>query len=269
MDKKPKESRQCKGGCGKIVFVRIDSNWQFCRSCYRSVSGTNHKPGCSCGVCKAKRGERSGASHPCTGTTLSKEHKIALRKANVGGHLNKHKKNCQCSFCKGARGETKGRIWLHDPVSGQEKVVMPLEEQTLLKQGFVRGKSSNHIQNNLKSMLKSSFQFPNNFEIKALEYLNSIGIGNFAYTGDGSCIINGKSVDALSTETKSVALFHGLYYHWTKYHPKVIITEQDRRSIEKVDSLPFLANGYKVIFIWEDELNNSLGGIVREYQPAV
>lgn len=118
--------------------------------------------------------------------------------------------------------------------------------------------------------LQSNCKRPNKFETNALNYLNIYFLDKFKYTGDGSFIRNNRSADAVAEDIKTIALFHGIYFHWLIKHPKIEITEADRRSIEKVDSLPFLAAGYKVIFIWEDELNQILKNnfdrsIVREY----
>ena len=111
---------------------------------------------------------------------------------------------------------------------------------------------------NIFNILKASHKRPNNFEIPATLYLNILYGNKFIYTGNGSFIRNGRSADAVAESLKMVALFHGIYYHWNNKHPNIQITEADRRSIEKVDSLPFLAAGYKVIVIWEDEFNQMM-----------
>jgi hypothetical protein len=105
----------------------------------------------------------------------------------------------------------------------------------------------------LHKILKSIQASPNSFELKCLEHLNKIYNNSFKYVGDGSLIISGRSADAYSEELNIVCLFHGTYWHLKKYGLE--ITEENKRSVEKVDSLPFLSAGYRVIFIWEDELS--------------
>jgi len=107
-----------------------------------------------------------------------------------------------------------------------------------------------------QSYFKASYR-PNIFEGKALNYLNTIYNNKFKYTGDCTFLINGRSPDAYSEELKTVALFHGIYWHLRKYGLE--ITEENKRSVEKIDSLPFTTAGYKVIFIWEDEIDNLIG----------
>ena len=94
---------------------------------------------------------------------------------------------------------------------------------------------------------------PNNFETNALTYVNDIYNNRVRYTGDGSLIINGRSADAELLGTKTVFLFNGIYWHLGKYGFEN--TEQAKGAIELIESIPFLEAGYKVIFIWEDDLN--------------
>lgn len=106
----------------------------------------------------------------------------------------------------------------------------------------------------LKNILKALYKHPNKFEVRALAYLELIYPGKFSYTGDGSCIINRRSADAMDLKTRTVALFNGTYWHLGKYGLK--ITDKNKRLREKIEAKSFLDAGYKVIFIWEDELNS-------------
>jgi len=105
----------------------------------------------------------------------------------------------------------------------------------------------------IRNSLKACCARPNKFETRALAYANLIYNNRVRYTGNGSLIINGKSADAELVGTKTIFLFHGYYWHLKRFGLE--ITEENKRVVEKVDSAPFLAAGYKVIFIWEDEID--------------
>lgn len=105
----------------------------------------------------------------------------------------------------------------------------------------------------LRNILKAVCSRPNKFEIRALVYLESIYPKRFSYTGDGSCIINGKSADAIDLKTRTVALFNGKYYHLGIHG--LSINDHNKRKRERIEAKPFTDVGYKVIFIWEDEIN--------------
>jgi len=107
-----------------------------------------------------------------------------------------------------------------------------------------------------KAMRASSMatgQRPNKFERVCMSKLNQLYGDKFIYTGNGTKIVNHKSADAYSEELNTVALFHGCYFHLEK--AGLELTEENKRAVEKVDSIPFLLAGYKVIVIWEDELD--------------
>lgn len=105
----------------------------------------------------------------------------------------------------------------------------------------------------LQKILIRSQATPNKFEQKCLNYLNQIYENKVRYVGNGSLIINGRSADAYLEETKTIFLFHGIYYHLKIKN--LGVTEENKRAIEKLDSLPFSQAGYKVVIIWEDEID--------------
>lgn len=114
----------------------------------------------------------------------------------------------------------------------------------------------------IEKAMKATCRRPNKFEVRALNYLNIIYENKFKYTGNGSLIINCRSADAYSKKLNTIALFHGIYWHLKRYGLE--ITEENKRSAEKIDSLPFISAGYKVIFIWEDELDGLFNNINLE-----
>ena len=123
------------------------------------------------------------------------------------------------------------------------------------KQMFLHGHNnknrplSNH---HMRNVLKACCARPNKFETRAMAYLEYLYPERFIYTGDGTCIINHRSADAIDPKTRTVALFNGIYWHLKKYGFEN--TEQAKGAIELIEAIPFLESGYKVIFIWEDEL---------------
>jgi len=92
-----------------------------------------------------------------------------------------------------------------------------------------------------------------------MNYLNILYPNKFKYTGNGSFMVNRRSADAYSKELNTVALFNGCYYHLTIKGYK--ITEQNKRIVERFESKPFLDAGYKILFVWEDELDSLVEGI--------
>jgi lambda repressor-like predicted transcriptional regulator len=108
----------------------------------------------------------------------------------------------------------------------------------------------------IRKILKSVCSKPNKFETRCMGYLNIIYPNKFIYTGDGSFIVNGRSADAYSKELKIIYLFNGIYWHLKRHGFKN--TESAKGAIELIESMPFIVAGYKVKFIWEDELNKEL-----------
>ena len=97
---------------------------------------------------------------------------------------------------------------------------------------------------------------PNKIERKVLMYLNKVNPGMFEYIGDAAVIINHRTADFLSEELKMVVLAHGYYWHLKKFG--LAVTEENKRAVEKIDAIPFVAAGYKVMFIWDDEIDKLL-----------
>lgn len=104
-----------------------------------------------------------------------------------------------------------------------------------------------------KKILLSLNSCPNKFEVRALVYLEKLYPGRFSYCGDGSVLINGRSADAIDPKTRTVALLNGVYWHLKKLG--LAINNQNKRKRERIEACPFIEAGYKVLFIWEDELN--------------
>lgn len=100
--------------------------------------------------------------------------------------------------------------------------------------------------------LKAVNKCPNKFEERALAYLEILYPRRFSYTGNGTCIINGKSADAVDLENRTVALFNGVYWHLKR--KGLEITEENKRLRERIEAEPFNEAGYRVIFLWEDEI---------------
>jgi hypothetical protein len=117
---------------------------------------------------------------------------------------------------------------------------------------FLNRKHIVKTEEHMRNVLKSICSAPNKFEVRALAYLESLYPSRFSFTGDGSVFINGKSPDALDANSRTVALFNGTYWHLGKLG--LDNTDFNKRIVEKIESQPFLDVGYKVIFIWEDEL---------------
>ena len=246
-----------------------------------------HKSNCCCVFCKIKRGEYNH-------TEKTKE---KIRQKNKGRIAAKHESECQCCFCKGKRGEYKGKnnpnfnnhklAGKNNPMFGKdhtkeakEKIRIGNIEHCKLHGSYIRteehkekmrhmkrllSQDVKYENKRIKNVLKSVCACPNIFETNALTYLNSIYDNKFIYTGDGSFIVSRRSADAYSQELHTVALFNGIYWHLKGYGFKN--TEQAKGAIELIESIPFLEAGYKVIFIWEDELydaNKNIKHILKD-----
>jgi G:T-mismatch repair DNA endonuclease (very short patch repair protein) len=114
-----------------------------------------------------------------------------------------------------------------------------------------------------KKILQKVCARPNKFEFKCLEYLNKLYPNKFKYTGDGSFIVNGHSVDAYSEELNTIVLFQGDYWHcnpeiykadyYNKQFKKTAqeVWDRDVKIVEMIKK-----EGYKIIIIWEKETKN-------------
>jgi G:T-mismatch repair DNA endonuclease (very short patch repair protein)/AraC-like DNA-binding protein len=116
---------------------------------------------------------------------------------------------------------------------------------------FKKGKKQS--EETIKKKLAAVCASPNKFEQKCQEFLNKLYPNKFKYVGDGSILISGRSPDFINEELKTVVLANGCYYHLSIKNLE--ITEENKRVIEKYEALPFLSAGYKVLFVWEDEIN--------------
>jgi G:T-mismatch repair DNA endonuclease (very short patch repair protein) len=106
---------------------------------------------------------------------------------------------------------------------------------------------------------------PNKFEQKCLEYLEKEYPSKFKYVGDGSFLVESYSPDAYSEELKTVVLFQGDFYHcnletypisyYSRWWDVSKVKEKDNRAIKA-----FKEAGYKVLVIWENDINKLLGG---------
>jgi hypothetical protein len=114
-----------------------------------------------------------------------------------------------------------------------------------------------------KNVVERVCSFPNKFETEALRFINRLFDIRFSYCGDGSVFIGGKSPDAIHRKSKTVCLFNGIYFHLAKFGMEV--NRRNKRRREILESLPFLRQGYMVVFVWEDELKKltQLRGMVK------
>lgn len=94
-----------------------------------------------------------------------------------------------------------------------------------------------------KTMLRTSFR-PNNFEKQVESLLNSICPNLFSYTGDGSVCVFGYCPDFVDLKNKRIIEANGDYFHTL---PGAI--EHDTKKY-----LTYQENGYKVLVIWEYDL---------------
>ena len=185
----------------------------------------------------------------------SEKTKKLLSRLKLGTHPSIEARKCM----------SKGQIGRKHPLEVKEKMSQSqkkrIQQNPELRRKMVRNlklrwKNSNYRIKILTSLHSSSSQNrPNKFEIKALDYLNSFYKNPFKYCGDGSILINGRSPDAIHKQLRIIALFNGVYWHLKKYNLKV--NRLNKRKCERRESLPFIKAGYKVIFLWEDELNET------------
>lgn len=115
----------------------------------------------------------------------------------------------------------------------------------------------------LRKKLSKIQASPNNFETKCLSYLNKLYPNKFNYTGEGTLIINGYSVDAFSKELGIVCLFHGTYWHCNPkkylanyFHKQIKKTAQEIWNKDKQIIEILKQAGYRVIVLWEDEVDS-------------
>jgi hypothetical protein len=156
---------------------------------------------------------------------------------------NRKRKSCSEEHKQAVRKKLKGRKLPKEHRDNISKATIGISKSPRTEQ---------HTRNNITAVLKSCCARPNKFEVRALAHLNLAYNNKFKYTGDGSFIVNHRSADAYCEELKIVALFNGIYWHLERYGFQT--TEQAKGAVELIESIPFLEAGYKVIFIWEDEV---------------
>jgi hypothetical protein len=220
----------CKCGCGK--YTKEEHN-EYCRGHHpHSRINTAGENNGMWGKHPTKETKNKWKNRSVWNKGLTKETDERVAKYAIS---RKHPISCKCPCCKGERGE------------------LTKEEKNKCGQRSGEGRRGKHLSDtHIRNVLRAGCEHPNKFETNALHYINTIYNNKFTYTGDGSLIINHRSADAYSKELNTIALFHGVYWHLRK--KGLDITEENKRVVEKVDSLPFTSAGYKVIFIWEDEL---------------
>jgi hypothetical protein len=222
MRKLPREIRKCQYQyCSNTFEVSVTSLKRYCcKSHSMKVAARNRKPVRNRQPWSDE--SRREMSAKCKGKIFSEEHKKNLSLAHKG---KKRGPNSLESNLK--RSQSVQKYWDNiDEYTASQRISRSL------------GKSCKH---------------PNNFETNSMAYVNAIYSNKVRYTGNGTLIINKRSVDAELTGTKTVFLFNGIYWHLLKYGYE--ITEENKRLIEAKESYPFTSVGYTVVFIWEDELN--------------
>jgi len=213
------------------------------------------------GIYKRTQEHNKKISIALTGVTFTEERKKALKGW-------KHSKEAKIKISIAKTGKTgywkDKKHWSNNnpaPMKGRHHTKETIALYSLQRKGKKKSEEhknkirldwKNNKDKRIKAILKAVCAGPNKFEIRALAHLNLIYNNKFKYTGDGSFIVNHRSADAYSEELNTIALFNGIYWHLKKYGFKN--TEKAKGAIELIESIPFLEAGYKVIFIWEDEL---------------
>ena len=200
------------------------------------------------------------------GHVCSKEHKKAISNASKGrireqpsdatkrkisiankGHVCSEGCRRKISIAmKGKPSHNKGKSW--EQIYGIEKAKMLRKDRSTnnpMKRADVKARA-------LKASMKTRLACPSPFEKLALVLVQKKVNLPFTYCGDGSFLAGSRNPDAISEDKKVVALFHGVYWHLKKNG--LTITEANKRIVEKQDSKVFVEAGYKVVFIWEDEV---------------
>jgi len=103
----------------------------------------------------------------------------------------------------------------------------------------------------IRNAIKASFRRPNKMEKQTDKIIKSV-TKDYKYVGDGKAIINNKIPDWINVNgQKKVILFNGNYYHLKR---KNISSKEEAETKERK---PYNDFGFKVLFIWEDELKNT------------
>jgi len=210
-----------------------------------------HKLNCSCGVCKAKRGEIKGKNHPMFGI-----------------HPKKHFFNYQCAWCIGKRGEYKGKNHPNFRNSGYSEKHFCIEvcgneisfptwkkgkQRCASCAGKVNWRNKDYRERILKLQRMGSKLKPNKPEKLLNKLLNELFPNEYKINVKGNSIINGKVPDFINCngQKKIIELF-GDYWHskeWVKKHGCFEDTEQGRIKC-------FKKLGYQTLIVWEHELKN-------------
>lgn len=123
-----------------------------------------------------------------------------------------------------------------------------------------------------RNILRAVCSRPNKFEARALAYLEYLYPKKFKYVGDGSLLVDHRSADAFSKELNTIALFHGDYWHCNPkkyssqfYHSGRRMTAKQIWEYDENSKKVFEGCGYKVITIWESDLN----AFARQYSRNI
>lgn len=106
---------------------------------------------------------------------------------------------------------------------------------------------------------------PNKFENRVYVFLKNLNLGEFIFTGGGLVCINNKIPDFVNRELKLVVLCNGVYWHLVK--SGLDISDENKKTVELLESKPYLDWGYKVLFVWEKDESNKFN--MRIYLPKV
>lgn len=227
-----REERTCACGCLETFVCKVTSKQRFIHNHHQKLQVVSEAT--------KKKISLSGTGHITSPATRKK-----IGTANKG----------RLPWCAGKTKYTHPSLMI---ISKKNEVSIARMWDDLRKNGL----AIKRIEHAKSRMLSACCKRPNKFETNALNYLNVIYKNKFIYTGNGSKMVNGRSADAYSKKLNTIALFHGVYWHLKIKGLK--ITERNKRSVEKVDSLPFTTAGYKVIFIWEDEMNHILDSLRKK-----
>lgn len=141
-------------------------------------------------------------------------------------------------------------LWATNPEWIERKDTMLMNDPKIVE------KASNSLRERWKDkefkmkMLENHRRRPNNLELNFLEFCKNNNFP-FKYVGDGKFWIygevskKGRNPDFINTELKKVILVGAKYWH-------------SNEEEEKLEMMDYLARGFKVLHIWEDDFTNNL-----------
>lgn len=171
----------------------------------------------------------------------------------------------------------KGKKWPHLKRFHFKKGRIPwnkgLTKETDEGMAIISKKTKKRWQNpeSAKRMIKALQKKPTKLELEIGNLLNIMVPNQYKYNGNkGDIIIGGRCPDFVNCNgQKKVILINGIYWHLWKLRRDKNNPNLTKEDIEAEERKPYEGFGFKVLFLWEDDINTKRGEVVQKIEGFV